>query len=202
VGDKHHRLAHLLLKPQELVLEPRPVDRVDRPEWLVHQHQRRVRGKPPGHANALSLTAGQLSRITLGDLCVQPDQLDQLFDPRLDSRLIPIEEMGNGGDVLLDGQVREEADLLDHVADLAPELVRLAFEDTSSPEQDLARGQRNHAVDEPHGSRLARARRTNKHTDLAGSDAEAQVLQRVPWLSRITLADVAQLKRRRLTVRR
>ena len=141
---KHHRLAHLLLEAQKLVLEPRPVDRVDRPERLVH---------------------------------------------------------ANGRDVLLDGQVREEADLLDHVADLAPELVRLAFEHTSSPEQDLARGQRDHAVDERHG-RLARPRRTNKHTDLAGSDTEAQVLQRVPWLSRITLADVAQLKRRRLTVRR
>ena len=37
VGDEHHRLAHLLVEPQELVLEPRARHRVDRAERLVHE---------------------------------------------------------------------------------------------------------------------------------------------------------------------
>ena len=83
VRDEHDRLAHLLLEAQELVLQARAVDRVDRAERLVHQHQRRVGGERPGDADALALAAGELSRIALPDLVrVEPDQLEQLAHPR------------------------------------------------------------------------------------------------------------------------
>src|SRR4051794_41907607 len=38
VRDEDDRLANLLLKAKELVLQPRSHDRVDRAERLVHQH--------------------------------------------------------------------------------------------------------------------------------------------------------------------
>jgi hypothetical protein len=65
VRDEHHGLADLLLKPEELVLEPVPVDRVDRPERLVHQHQRRIHGKRSCHADPLALATGELRRIAV-----------------------------------------------------------------------------------------------------------------------------------------
>ena len=54
VRDEDDGLAQLLLQAQELVLEPRAHDRVDRAERLVHQHQRagsrraRARGRRAG----------------------------------------------------------------------------------------------------------------------------------------------------------
>ena len=48
VGDEHDRLADLLLEAEELVLEAAAHDRVDRPERLVHEHDRRGRRPGPG----------------------------------------------------------------------------------------------------------------------------------------------------------
>ena len=79
VGDEDDRLADLGLEAQELVLEPLAVDRVDRAERLVHQHQRRVGGERAGDADALALAAGELRRVAAGHLLRQADQVEQLL---------------------------------------------------------------------------------------------------------------------------
>jgi hypothetical protein len=89
--------------------------------------------------------------------------------------------------------VREQPDLLDHVPDLAAELVRLAVEHAASPEQDVAAGERDHAVDQPHRGRFPRTRRSDQHAHLAGPDLQAQVDERRLALTRVALADVAKL---------
>jgi hypothetical protein len=53
---------------------------------------------------------------------VERHELEQLVDARGDSRFVPAEQARDGRDVVLDLEVREEADLLDRIADLAPEL--------------------------------------------------------------------------------
>ena len=62
VADEHDRLLELRLHLQELVLDDRPVDRVDGAEGLVHEQHRRVVGDGAKHADALLLAAGQLLR--------------------------------------------------------------------------------------------------------------------------------------------
>ena len=85
VGDEQHRLAHLALQPEELVLQALADDRVDRAERLVHQQHRRVGGERARHADPLPLTAGELVRVALGVAGrVEPDQLEQLVDPGVD----------------------------------------------------------------------------------------------------------------------
>jgi hypothetical protein len=54
----------------------------------------------------------------------QADEVEQLVDPVAHALLVPAEQAGDGRDVLRDRLVREEADLLDRVADLAPQLRR------------------------------------------------------------------------------
>ena len=71
-------LRDLRLQAQELVLQPLAVDRVDRAERLVHQHHQRVRGERPGDPDALLLAAGELRRVAVAELGVEPDQLEQL----------------------------------------------------------------------------------------------------------------------------
>ena len=78
MGDEEDRLADLRLQAQELVLQALAVDRVDRAEGLVHQHHRRVGGERPRDADPLLLAAGELRRVAVAELGVEPDQLEQL----------------------------------------------------------------------------------------------------------------------------
>jgi hypothetical protein len=58
VGDEQDRLADLRLQAQELVLQAFAVDRVDRAERLVHQHQRGIGRERARNADALALASG------------------------------------------------------------------------------------------------------------------------------------------------
>ena len=81
--DEDDRLADLALQAQELVLQPLAVDRVDRAERLVHQHQRRVDRERARDADALALAAGELRRVAVARLGrVERDELEQLVDAR------------------------------------------------------------------------------------------------------------------------
>ena len=119
---KIDRLAHLLVQAQELGLEAVARDRVERAERLVHQHQRRVDGERAGEADALALPAGELRGVALAVVGLEADQLEQLGGARAGALLVPAEQARDGRDVVRDGHVREQADLLDHVADAAAEL--------------------------------------------------------------------------------
>ena len=92
VGDEDDRLAQLGLEAQELVLQALAVDRVDRAERLVHQHQRRVGGEGAGDADALALAAGELRGIAVADRRRQADELEQLVDAVADALLVPAEQ--------------------------------------------------------------------------------------------------------------
>ena len=53
------------LNLQKLVLQVLARDRVNRPERLVHEHDRRVRGHRPGNPDALLLAAGEFGRVAV-----------------------------------------------------------------------------------------------------------------------------------------
>jgi len=139
VGHEDDRLADLALEPQELVLEPLAVDRIDRAEGLVHQHQRRVHRQRARHPHALALAAGELRRIAAAGLArIEAHELEQLVDPLADALLVPAEQARDGADVVRDAQVGEQPDLLDRVSDLSPEVSRPAVPDALAVEQDVA----------------------------------------------------------------
>ena len=63
VGDEDHRLLHLLLEADHLVLHVAADQRVERAERLVEQHDLGVGGERAGQADALLHPAGQLVGI-------------------------------------------------------------------------------------------------------------------------------------------
>ncbi len=118
VGDEHDRLAHLLLKPQELVLQPGARDGVDGAERLVHEQHRRIGRERARDADTLALTAGQLRGIPLavvGGIEARRGRAARRLRAVI-AVLLPAEQARDGGDVRGDRLVREQADLLDHVA--------------------------------------------------------------------------------------
>ena len=100
------------------VLQPPAGDRVDRRERLVHEQHRRVGGERARDADALALPAGQLRRVAVAvEGRVEPDELEQLVGAGPAAGPVPAEQRRHGRDVVADPLVREQADLLDDVAD-------------------------------------------------------------------------------------
>jgi hypothetical protein len=195
VGDEDDRLAQLRLEAQELVLQPLAVDRVDRAERLVHQHQRRVGRERAGDADPLALAAGELRGVAVAEVAGQADDPQQLLDALVRAALVPAEQVRDGRDVLADRLVREEADLLDHVADLAPQLRRPAVADALAADQDVAVRDVDHPVDHPHGGRLAAAGRADEHADVARGHLEREVIDRRVGGAGVLLDHLAELER-------
>ncbi|MNS26878.1 hypothetical protein D3C72_588140 [compost metagenome] len=120
MADQHHRLFQFALHLQELVLDHLTVDRVYRTERFIHQQYRRIRRQGANHADTLLLAAGHFARIAVEEFMrVHRHHIHQLFSTRFAARLIPAQHARYHGDVLFDGHVREQTNLLDHVTDIA-----------------------------------------------------------------------------------
>ena len=192
VGHEDDGLVQLGLQPQELALQPLARDRVDGAERLVHEQHRRVGGQGPCDPDPLALAAGELVRVARGvRRWVEADQLEQLADAGLALVLRPAEQVRDGGDVLRDGLVREQPDLLDDVADAAAHLHRVPVGDVTAVDEDPPAGGLDEPVDHAHGRGLAAARRSHQHAQLAGGDVQGQLGHRHRPV-RVGLADPVQ----------
>ena len=177
MGHEHDRLAEIGLKPQELVLEPVPGDRVDGAEGLVHEEHLGIGAESPSHTDTLRLSAGELLGIALRELRgVEADHVEQFVDARADLCLRPSQELRDGGDVLRDGPVREQADLLDHVPDAAAQGVGVHVCDVLAAEVDPTPRGLDHPVDQPQRGRLATTGWPDENEHLAGGYVESQFL--------------------------
>src|SRR5215210_6868698 len=194
VGDEDDGFLDLALNAQELVLQPVAVDRIDRPERLVHEHDRGVGGQSPCNPHPLLLPARELGRVALPVLLgVEPDQLQKLVHPGRYPVLLPLQKLRHRGDVVGDGAVREEAYLLNRVPDTAPEPrasdggVRLAVY------KDLAFGRFDQAVHHPHAGRLAATRWTHQNANLPVEYLEGEIVDHRLQGAGISLADAPKL---------
>jgi hypothetical protein len=197
VGHEEDRLGQLLLQPQQLVLQALPDDRIDRPEGLVHEHDRRVRGERPGDPHALPLTARQLGRKAVAVAAgLQADQRQQLVGALPEALLPPAQQAGHRDRVLADRLVGEEPNLLDHVADAPAQLGHVAGHDVDAVDQNLPAGWLDQPVDHLEAGRLAAARRSHEDADPAGRHRERQVVHGPRGAARprvVALRDVAEL---------
>ncbi len=91
--------------------------------------------------------------------------------------------------------MREQADLLDHVAHLSPQLRRRSRGHRAAADLDVAGGDLDGAVDHPHRRGLATAGGADEDADLAGLDLEAEVADGVRFGAAVALGDVAERNR-------
>src|SRR5665648_359787 len=116
----------------------------------------------------LRLPAGQLLGVAVAVLRrLEAHEVEQLVDARVDPALVPAEHLGHRCDVLGDGVVREQPDLLDDVADPATQPVGVDVGDVLTLEVDVPTGGLDHAVDESQGGALAAPGRADQDEDLA-----------------------------------
>ena len=113
VGDEHHRLADLVVQPDDLVLHVATDQGVERRERLVEEQDLRVAGERAGQPDALLHPAGELVGVVLL-VAGEPDEVDHLA--RLGPALLlahaaDLEPVGDVVDHLLVGQ---QAEVLEH----------------------------------------------------------------------------------------
>ena len=177
---------------QELVLQMLAHHRVDRAERLVHQQHGRIGGQRAGHADALALAAGELLGVAVAvRRGVQADQVEKLGGARTGLAALPAEEMRDGRGVLQDRLVREKADLLDHIADTAPELDGVDGGYVVPVQEYPAAGRLDEPVDHLHRGGLAAAGRSDERDQFALGDLERQVVDGCRPV-RVPLGDVLE----------
>ena len=178
VRDQEHRLAQPRLDAAELVLQLAARDRVERAERLVHQQDRRIRGEGARDADALALSARQLIGPARGVVVVrEPDQPEQFADARAHALVLPAFEPRHHGDVVGDGQVRKEPDVLNDVAHGPSQADHIPFARVSALHAHLARLGQQQSIDQLEDRGLAGAARPDERHGLTGIDSQRESVQ-------------------------
>jgi hypothetical protein len=174
VADHDHGLVQRTLHFEEFVLDHLAVDRVDGAEGFVHQQQRRIGGQRADHPDPLLLTTGQFTRIAMQILLgFQLDHAHQFASAVVAFLFVPAEQLRHDHNVFLDGHVGEQADLLDHIADVATQGHFVEARGVFAVDQHLAGGRHDQAVDHFQRRTLAATRGAEEYADFALVDGQA-----------------------------
>ncbi|SAJ13336.1 Uncharacterised protein [Enterobacter hormaechei] len=164
VAHQHHGLFQLALHLQELVLDHLTVNRVNRAEWFIHQQDRRIRCQRADDADTLLLTAGHFARIAVKEfMWIHCHHIHQLLGTGFTARFVPAQHARHDGNVLFDSHVREQANLLDHVANVAAQGHGVHPAGVFAVNQDRPAAWRNETVNHLQGSGFPAAGRAEQH---------------------------------------
>jgi len=122
VGDEDDGLAEAAGEGAEFALELGARDGIERAEGLVHQKDGRIGGESAGDTDALTLAAGKFAGAAMGEFAgFKADKLEHFIDASNGAGGIPVFQGGNKSDVFRDGEMGEEASVLNDVTDAAAE---------------------------------------------------------------------------------
>ena len=156
MADKDDGLAQLLLDVLYLVLEDLTGHGVQGGEGLIHQHDGGRGRQGPQYTDPLLLAAGELGGILVGVL-FHAHHLQKVLDDGITLGLVIFQQLGHHADVLGHGHVGEQADLLDHVADVTAQCHLVLAVDILAVDQDGAAVRFDQAVDGLQSGGLAAA---------------------------------------------
>ena len=149
--------------------------RVEVRKRLVHQKRLRLAHDRPSHRDALPLTTGKLSRPALQQVA-DAEHSRNLLDPALLLGLRNLAHAQTEGEVVVDRLVWIERVVLEHHRDVAVARRQVVHDSAADP--DLTQGDFLKAGDHSQRGRLAAARRSDQHHELALGHLEVQVADR------------------------
>jgi hypothetical protein len=173
VGGHHHGGARAV-DPIEQPHDPLAGGRVQVAGGLVGQQQQRSVDEGPGHGHPLLLPPGQLPGEVVA-LLRQPDQVQHLGHLRLDDVPGSTDHLERERHVLEHRLVREQAEVLEDTADVAPQVgdaPRAQVGDLATGHPDAPLIRRLFAQQQAQHGGLARPRRTDQEHELALVDVE------------------------------
>jgi hypothetical protein len=143
---------------------------------LVHQERLRLADDGPAHRDPLPLPAGQGGRLA-PQVRFQAQHPGGVVDPALDLVLRRLAQLQAERQVLLHAHVRVQGIVLEHHRDV-PVLRRQVIHHPV-PDRDRPGGDLLQPRDRPQCGRLPAPRRTDQHHELAISDIQAQLVDRL-----------------------
>ncbi len=150
--------------------------RIERAERLVHQHDAGLRGERARHADALALATGKLVRQPVAMGFVEPNQLEQLVDPRRDIRRRPTEKFWRDADIGGDVEMRKQRAALEDIADAAAQQHGIECADVLALDLDRATIGFDQPVGKPEQGGLARAGAADNGEELPLGDLKRDVV--------------------------
>jgi hypothetical protein len=122
VSDEDDGLAEAASEGAEFTLELRAGDGIERAEGLVHEQNGRIGRKGAGNADALTLAAGEFAGAATREFAgIETDKLEHFLDAGGGAGGVPVFQSGDEGDIFCDGEMGEEAGVLNDVTDAAAE---------------------------------------------------------------------------------
>jgi hypothetical protein len=135
--------------------------------------KRRVGGESPRDADSLGVRRPKVAtRIGRGSGWRQADKVEQFIGARCNLRARPTQQPRHGRHVLADGEVGQQADLLDDVANPPAKLGWVIGHDVVAVDEDLAGRRLDQPVDHLESGRFAGTRRPNEDADLAAGTSK------------------------------
>src|SRR5205807_4083121 len=137
-----HCFSEPLLQRNKLLLKFSASDGIERAEGFIHQQNLRIGGERASDSNALSLSAGELVRITIAEARIQSDKLQQLGHARLHAIRGPVLKFRDNGDILLDCVMWEKSRFLDHPSDRSAQRDRVRLRSAAAVHDDFTGSRR------------------------------------------------------------
>ena len=175
VGDVDRRGVDLPLDAGDLRAHLDSELRVEIRERLVHQERLRVADDRSAHRHPLPLAARELARLLVEQLH-DPEHAGDLLDAPPDLARRRLAQLQPEADVAVDAHVRIERVVLEDHRQVA--LARLERVDDLVADPDRPLADRLEPGHHPQRGRLAAARRTDEHHELAVRDLEVEVGER------------------------
>ena len=166
--------------PVEQLHDPDRGDRVEVSARLVGQQQRRMVDEGAGHGDALLLTAGELVGVAV-ELGREADQAQRLRHLLADFGAAGADHLQGVSDVVVDGAIGQELEVLEDGADVAAQLRDLLLRqlaDVAAGDLHRALGRGQLADQQLEQRRLAAAGRAYNGNELARADSDRRVLDR------------------------
>jgi hypothetical protein len=139
VSDKDDGFAKAAGEGAKFALKFGAGDGIECAEGLVHQQDGGIGGEGASDADALALAAGKFARAAMGELArVEANEMEHFINASRDAGGLPSFQSGNEGNVLRDGEMREEACILDDVTNAAAEVDGIPFSRGTPLDEDLA----------------------------------------------------------------
>ena len=139
VSDENDGFAEAAGERAEFALKFGTGNRIEGAERFIHQQDRRIRGESAGDADALALAAGEFAGAAIGKFGgIKANESEKFSDADSSAAAVPFFQGGDERDILRNGEMGEEAGILDDVANSAAKADGIPIRGGAIPERGFA----------------------------------------------------------------
>jgi hypothetical protein len=163
-------------KDLDFILQHIAGNGIQRPKGFIHEQNGGFSRQSTQHPDALLLTSGELIGILFGIVPIRHGHHgQQFFDPLVGFGFVPLQQVRDNTDVLLDGHVGKKPNLLDDVAHGHAQIVDFDGGDVLAVNQNLPLFHGNQTIEQFQSGGFSAAGRTDEDHKLPVLDGQIEI---------------------------